>query len=141
MTDFQSRSSRVGRAYEEQVAAWLIEHGYTITGRCVRHESGIQLDIAATSPFGESVGIECKASDDTADEGSRGMRRSDNRWKVLGYLYALRVWRQRGNLAPRYMLFTSDMPPAGSEQRRLLDQAEVLGDITIINLPWSDGAA
>lgn len=141
MTDFQSRSSLVGRTYEDQVAAWLLEHGYMITGRCIRHDSGVQFDIAAVSPFGDAIGIECKASDDTPAETSRGMRRSDNRWKVLGYLYALRVWKQQGNIAPRYLLFTSDMPAAGSEQRRLLDQAEVLGDITIIHLPYEGSAA
>lgn len=33
MTDFQARSSRVGRAYEDQVLSWLVEKGFTITGR------------------------------------------------------------------------------------------------------------
>lgn len=136
MTDFQSRSSKVGRSYEEQVAAWLIARGFTITGRNIRHESGIQFDIAATTPLGEPVGIECKASDDAAPEQTRGMRRSDNRWKVLGYLWALRVWRQRGEVVPRYMLFTSDMPEPGSVQRGLLDMAEALGDLTIVQLPF-----
>lgn len=137
MTDFQSRSGHVGRSYEDQVAAWLVDNGFTITGRNIRHASGIQFDIAATSPFGEQLGIECKASDDAAPEQSRGMRRSDNRWKVLGYLWALRVWRQRGELAPRYMLFTSDLPEPGSVQRSLLDMAEALGDLTIVHLPYA----
>ncbi len=137
MTDFQSRSTRVGRSYEQQVADWLLVRGFTITGRNGRHASGIQLDIAATDPFGNDVGIECKASDDSAPEGSRGMRRSDNRWKVLGYLYLLRLWRMQNTAPPlRYMLFTSDMPEVGSEQRRVLDLAEALGDLTIIALPY-----
>lgn len=136
MSDFQSRSSQVGRSYEDQVVVWLVARGFTITGRNIRHESGIQFDIAATSPFGEQVAIECKASDDSAPEQTRGMRRSDNRWKVLGYLWALRVWRQRGELAPRYMLFTSDLPEPGSVQRFLLDMAEALGDLTIVHVPF-----
>ena len=136
MSDFQSRSGLTGRTYEEQIAGWLTDHGFTITGRNIRHESGIQFDIAAISPFGEPVAIECKASDDNAPEASRGMRRSDNRWKVLGYLWALRVWRQRGELAPRYMLFTSDIPAPGSPQRVLLDMAEALGDLTIVHVPY-----
>jgi Holliday junction resolvase-like predicted endonuclease len=140
VTDFQSRSSAVGRSYEDQVTAWLIAAGFTITGRNVRHESGIQMDIAAISPFGEQVAIECKASDESAPEQTRGMRRSDNRWKVLGYLWALRVWKQRGELAPRYMLFTSDMPEAGSVQRVLLDMAEALGDLTIVHVPFGGAA-
>lgn len=136
VADFQSRSSRVGRAYEDRVAAWLADHGFQVTGRNVRHPSGVEFDVAATSPFGEPVGIECKASDDTGNESTRGMRRSDNRWKVLGYLYALSVWRSRGHEGPRYMLFTSDVPPAGSPQRELLDLAEALGDLTVVHLPW-----
>lgn len=139
MSDFQARAGRVGRSYEDQVAAWLIAAGFTITGRNVRHPSGVQFDIAATSPLGDPVGIECKASDDNAPEPSRGMKRSDNRWKVLGYLYALRVWRHRGLPAPRYMLVTSDMPPAGSEQRALLDMAVACGDLSIIQLPFTGG--
>ncbi len=143
MTDFQSRSSRVGRSYESQVVEWLEHRGFTIVGRNVRHVSGIQLDIHATDPFGHHVGIECKASDETAPEASRGMRRSDNRWKVLGYLYLLRLWRQSGHadIDIRYMLFTSDMPPGGSEQRRVLDLAESLGDLTIINVPYIEAAS
>ena len=136
MTDFQSRSSRVGRGYEQQVVEWLTSEGFTITGRNVRHESGIQLDIDAIDPNGERVGIECKASDDMAPEASRGMRRSDNRWKVFGYLYVLSRWRRRGGVL-RYMLFTSDMPDVGEEQRRFLDLAEAVGDITIIHLPYT----
>ena len=135
MSDFQSRSSRVGRSYEQQVVDWLTARGFDVTGRNVRHESGIQLDVQATDPNGATVGIECKASDDSAPEVSRGMRRSDNRWKVLGYLYVLTSWRRRGGEL-RYMLFTSDMPDAGSEQRRILDLAEAVGDLTIINLPF-----
>lgn len=136
MTDFQARSGRVGRSYEQQVTAWLTAAGFTITGHNVRHPSGVQFDIVATAPQGDPVGVECKASDDNAPETSRGMKRSDNRWKVLGYLWALRVWRQRGETAPRYMLFTSDMPEPGSVQRRLLDMAETLGDVTIVQLPF-----
>jgi Holliday junction resolvase-like predicted endonuclease len=137
MTDFQSRSGQVGRSYEEQVVGWLTDKGFKITGRNIRHASGIQLDIAATDPFGGEVGIECKASDDCAPEQTRGMRRSDNRWKVLGYLWALRVWKARGFTAPRYMLFTSDLPEPGSVQRSLLDMAEALGELTIVHLPFT----
>ena len=39
MSDFQSRSSRVGRAYEDQVSSWLIEHGFTIDLDYILHES------------------------------------------------------------------------------------------------------
>jgi hypothetical protein len=141
MTDnFQSRSSRVGRSYEDQVVQYLTAKQFIITGRLVRHPSGVQFDITAIDPFGEEVAFECKASDDSAPETSRGMRRGDNRWKVLGYLYCLRLWRQQGNTAPRYYLITSDMPEPGSEQRRILDLAELVGDVTIMVLHYEAGS-
>lgn len=136
MTDFQSRSTRIGAAYETQVEQWLAGRGFAILERHHRHESGVEFDIFARDPFGVDVGVECKASDETAVESSRGMRRSDNRWKVLGYLYALRLWRQQGNVAPRYMLITSDMPDPGTDQRRILDLAEAIGDLSIVVVPW-----
>ncbi len=140
MTDFQSRSTKIGAAYEQQVADWLTARGFTIVELHRRHESGVEFDIFATDPSGNDVGVECKASDDTVAESSRGMRRSDNRWKVLGYLYALRLWRQQGNVAPRYMLITSDMPVHGTDQRRILDLAEAIGDLSIVVIPWEQAS-
>lgn len=138
MSDFQSRSTRIGAAYESQVNTWLTDRGFVIVETHHRHPSGVEFDILARDPFGEYVGIECKASDDTVTESSRGMRRSDNRWKVLGYLYALRIWRQQGKPVPRYMLFTSDMPEPGTDQRAILDLAEAIGDVSIVVVPWAE---
>jgi Holliday junction resolvase-like predicted endonuclease len=130
---FQGDASRFGKAYETHVAQWLEQTGFTITGRNVRHESGVEFDIVATSWNGDEVGIECKASPDSAT--SPGMVRPDNRWKVLGYLYALNVWKQRTGRTVRYVLITSHMPQPGTEQRRLLDFAELLGDLQIVVYP------
>ena len=131
--EFQADAARFGRAYEVQVASWLKGNGFEIIGRNVRHESGVEFDILATSWTGEEVGVECKASPDTAT--SPGMLRGDNRWKVLGYLYALNVWKQRTGKTVRYILITSHMPEPGTDQRRLLDLAELLGDLQIVVHP------
>lgn len=133
MSDFQSEASKFGRRYEDHVAAWLTDRGFTIVGERVRHDSGVQFDLLVRSWTGEEIGVECKASPD--DARSPGMYRGDNRWKVLGYLWALRVWRERTGQTVRYMLVTSHMPEPSSEQRRLLDYAELLGDLQIIVVP------
>ena len=133
MNNFQAEATRYGRAYEVYVEQWLTANGFNIIGRRVRHESGVEFDLVAKNWKGDEVNIECKASPDTAT--SPGMVRSDNRWKVLGYLYALNVWKQRTGETVRYMLITSHMPEPGSDQRRVLDQAELLGDLTIVVHP------
>jgi Holliday junction resolvase-like predicted endonuclease len=133
VNNFQAEATRYGRAYEEYVETWLVDNGFKITGRRVRHLSGVEFDLVAENPKGGQVNIECKASPDTAT--SPGMVRSDNRWKVLGYLYALDVWKQQTGETLRYMLITSHMPEAGSDQRRVLDKAELLGDLTIVVYP------
>lgn len=133
MSDFQSDASKFGRQYEDHVAAWLTDLGFQVVGERVRHESGVQFDLLVKAWDGSEMGVECKASPDAAK--SPGMRRSDNRWKVLGYLWALRVWRDRTGQTVRYMLITSHMPDPTSEERRLLDYAELLGDVQIIVVP------
>ena len=124
MSDFQSDASRFGRVYEDHVATWLESHGMTVTARRHRHESGVEFDLFVKSWRGDEFGVECK-----------GMVRSDNRWKVFGYLYRLNAWRQRTGQDVRYLLITSDMPPVGTEQREALDAAELLGDLHIIEVP------
>ena len=116
VSQFQSDASKFGAAYEAHVAEWLTDHGFTITATRHRHQSGVEFDLFVKSWTGEEIGVECKASPNTA--GQPGMVRSDNRWKVLGYLYALRVWRERTGEQVRYMLITSHMPEPGSDQRR-----------------------
>ena len=133
MSSFQAAASRFGAEYEDHVGDWLEGHGFVVTGRRVRHDSGVEFDIVAEDPYGQPLGVECKASPDDATQ--PGMVRSDNRWKVLGYLYALRLWRDRTGERHRYALITSHMPPPGSAQRDLLDLAEAVGDLQVIEVP------
>lgn len=133
MNDFQSRGARFGHGYERYVADWLVERGCEIKEWHHRHESGVEFDLFVTLWDGTTVGVECKASPDDASQ--PGMNRSDNRWKVLGYLYALQLWRQRTGERVRYMLITSHMPEPGSPQRHLLDLAELVGDLKVLVVP------
>jgi Holliday junction resolvase-like predicted endonuclease len=131
--EFQANNSKTGRDYEEHVAEWLTERGLAVVAHRHRHESGVQFDLLVKDWEGNEFGVECKTSQHGATQ--PGMRRSDNRWKVYGYLYLLRMWRDQTGQNVRYLLITSDMPPVGSEQRRVLDQAELVGDIQIIEVP------
>ncbi len=135
-TTFQSDAAKFGAAYESHVQSWLIGHGCTIKERHHRHASGVEFDLFVVLWDGTEVGIECKASPDSAI--SPGMVRSDNRWKVLGYLWALRLWRDRTGESVRYMLITSHMPEPGTPQRRLLDLAELVGDLQVLEVPMHD---
>jgi Holliday junction resolvase-like predicted endonuclease len=133
---FQSDAAKFGRQYEDHVATWLESHGMTVTDRRHRHESGVEFDLFCTSWRGDQFGVECKGSPVTATQPA--MTRSDNRWKVFGYLYLLNAWRQRTGQQVRYLLITSDMPLVGTKQREALDAAELLGDLQIIEVPAPD---
>lgn len=133
MSDFQSRASKFGREYEDHVAGWLESEGFTVVARRHRHESGVEFDLLVKDWNGREFGVECKGSPSGADQA--GMRRSDNRWKVFGYLYRLRVWRDRTGHQANYVLITSDMPAPGSSQRAALDLAELVGDLQVIEVP------
>ena len=130
---FQGDAARFGATYENHVESWLIERGCIIKERHHRHTSGVEFDLFVELWNGTEVGVECKASPDSAT--SPGMIRSDNRWKVLGYLYALRLWREKTGQAVRYVLITSHMPEPGTPQRHLLDLAELVGDLQVLVVP------
>jgi Holliday junction resolvase-like predicted endonuclease len=139
MSDFQSDASKFGRVYEDHVADWLESHGMTVVARRNRHESGVEFDLLVKSWKGDEFGVECKGSPRTATQ--PGMVRSDNRWKVFGYLYRLNAWRERTGQNVRYLLITSDMPAVGTEQREALDAAELAGDLQIIEVPAPEAAS
>lgn len=135
MSDFQRKAVATGKAYEERVERWLAGQGFEIIARHHRHESGVEFDLLCRSPLGNLTGVECKASDDDATR--PGMERSDNVWKVCGYLYLLLVWSlQQGAERPDYMLVTSHMPAPATRWSEVLRRAQALGHIRIIELPY-----
>jgi Holliday junction resolvase-like predicted endonuclease len=136
MSTFQSDASKFGQVYEDHVAAWLKSHHMTVLERRHRHESGVEFDLFVKSWRGDLFGVECKGSPNTANQPA--MVRSDNRWKVFGYLNLLNKWRDRTGGVVRYLLITSKMPPVGSDPRYQLDQAELLGELQIIEVPAPD---
>ena len=135
MSDFQARSSIVGREYEERACQWVIDQGWTIVGRNTQHPSGIQLDILAHDLNGEAVGIECKGGD---KDGRRGLERTDNIWKVLGQTLALHNWN-RARSSPvdrlRFLVITSAQPTDDARLAQPLRVAEANGQLTIVVVP------
>jgi Holliday junction resolvase-like predicted endonuclease len=129
---FQARSSRVGAEYEVRVVDWLIQQGWTILGRKVRHASGIELDVSAIDLAGRRVGIECKGGDDQRP----GLRRSDNIWKVLGQTLALHNWnRAHPDDAIRFVCITTAQPADNEALAVPLRVAEANGQLTIVVVP------
>ena len=55
MSDFQSRSSLIGRTYEDQVSAWLVANGYTIS---------VQWGVGnyCSNRLAEPVGVDCESA-------------------------------------------------------------------------------
>jgi hypothetical protein len=131
----------IGDAYRTHVKTLLqTNYGWIVTGENHRHASGVEFDLYCRDSYGREVGIECKASEENAT-GSKGLGRTDNVWKVLGYLNTLKEWaRSSGSdlrdLDFRYVVVTSHLGRPGNNFRLMLDREELLGFVTIVELPW-----
>lgn len=135
------KSTRIGKRYEHHVAEYFESIGYEIIGRGIEHASGVQFDIHARSVTGIEIGIECKAGDETSDR--PGMRRSDNVWKVGGYLFALQIWAATHPLevVPRYVIVTTNMPDADTKWNRMCYQWQLEGHVEFMVLDYPTEAA
>lgn len=139
-------NATIGTAYRHHVKAWVESIGWDVIGENVRHESGVEFDIHCLDTYQREVGIECKASNN--DAASPGLKRTDNVWKIEGYLNRLKTWaRGKGfdlrDMDFRYVVVTSHLGDPGTDFRSALDQEELLGYITVIERPWAgwqDGA-
>lgn len=130
------KSPRIGREYATHVANTLEGIGFTVIERNARHISGIEMDLLCSTPDGRMLAIECKGSDETAR--TPGMVRTDNYWKVLGYVNEIVTWRAYGDLAQdiRYVLVTSHLPAPNTPWGRGLNQQVLLGNLSIVCIPF-----
>lgn len=135
------KSMRIGKCYERHAANYLQSLGYDIIGLGVEHESGVQFDIHARSVTGLEIGVECKAGDQTSDR--PGMRRSDNVWKVGGYLFALHNWSlsNPAEMPPRYVVVTTNMPDQETKWGRMCYQWQLEGHVEFMVLDYPTDAA
>jgi hypothetical protein len=130
------KSNRVGREYVDHVVRYYQKLGFVLQGKNVRHASHIEQDLVFRTPDGRLVAMECKGSDKTAS--SPGMERTDNYWKVSGYVGQLERWRKYGDpkLDIDYMLVTSHLPNADHWMGKGLNEMVSLGNLKIVCIPF-----
>lgn len=130
------KNSKIGRAYEDHVEQYLAARGYEPIGRNVRHESGAELDLHMRHrATGQEIGVECKASENDAK--APGMRKSDNVWKVLGYLHAIRMWVENTGGSLDYKVATSHAPIPGTQWHDLIEAARLRKELELFEIPWN----
>jgi hypothetical protein len=104
---FQAAAGIQGRQFAEQCDTLLASMGFTLRGRRVLVEVGIEVDQEAVSPAGSTVWFEYKGS----VQGNRpGLRRTDTLKKAIANGALLRALPDP---AP-YVVVTSHLPEAGS---------------------------
>ena len=62
MTDFQASAVIQGRKFAEQCSQLLTHYGYTLHGRALIANVGVEIDCVATSPAGNAIWFEFKGS-------------------------------------------------------------------------------
>lgn len=107
MTDFQSLAGRQGRQFAEQCDTLLGSLGYSLEGRLLVREIGVEIDQSTVSPGGRRVWFEYKGS----VQGSRpGLLRTDTLKKAVANGALLRAHDEIG----MYVVLTSHLPDRGS---------------------------
>ena len=107
MSDFQASSGIQGRQFAEQCDQLLKHYGYTLEGKCLLTDVGIEIDCAATSPNGTAIWFEYKGS----VQGTRpGLLRTDTLKKAIanGALLAAAAESRP------FVVLTSHQPTTGS---------------------------
>lgn len=80
MIDFQASAGVQGRQFAEQCSQLLTHYGYTLHGRTLIANVGVEIDCVATSPSGNAVWFEFKGS----VQGTRpGLLRTDTLKKAI----------------------------------------------------------
>ncbi len=129
---FQAAAGIQGRQFAEQCDTLLTHLGYTLRGRRVLTEIGVEIDQEAVSPSGRVVWFEYKGS----VQGNRpGLRRTDTLKKAIANGALLRAVPE----AAPYVVITSHLPEAGSGAAMLRNALELgyLADVVCLYDPTS----
>lgn len=136
VSEFQSSSSRQGRAFEEAAASLLKAEGWHILEERVRPGDGYpEIDIVATDPTGLLTWVEVKGSwrGDVP-----GLRRDDTVKKLIGVAADLRELRQDfsqdGETPVPFVVVTSHQPKPGTLPDHMLRRALDRGDISAVRV-------
>jgi hypothetical protein len=107
VTEFQSSAGWQGRQFAQQCDFLLQSNRFTLHGRRLLSELGVEIDQVATSPNGNELWFEYKGS----FQGTRpGLMRTDTLKKAIANGALLRVLPDH----PRYIVLTSHLPQRGS---------------------------
>ena len=131
---FQASAGIQGRQFAEQCDTLLGHLGYTLHGRRIITEVGVEIDQEATGPGGTRVWFEYKGS----VQGHRpGLRRTDTVKKAVANGALLRAVPD----AAPYVVITSHLPEGGSAAAMLRAATELgyLADIICLYDPATTG--
>jgi hypothetical protein len=107
MTSFQAYGIQQGRQFAEQCDALLTSRGFSLRGRLLVPEVGVEIDRVATAPSGSEVWFEYKGS----VQGARpGLMRTDTLKKAIANGALL----ERLVDHPPYVVLTSHVPAGGA---------------------------
>lgn len=116
---FQSASTAQGQMFADQCDLLLRTNGFTLAGKLVLAEIGVEIDQVGTTADGRTLWFEYKGS----VQGKRpGLRRTDTLKKAIANGALLRDLPE----ACPYVVLTSHLPDAGSG-KAMLDAALRLG--------------
>lgn len=103
VTDFQASAGIQGRQFAEQCDQLLVHYGYTVKGRVVLRDVGVEIDRVAVAPSGNTIWFEYKGS----VQGSRpGLMRTDTLKKAIANGALLAALEERHP----YVVLTSHLP-------------------------------
>lgn len=107
MTDFQASAGIQGRQFAEQCDQLLATYGFTLQGRILLRDIGVEIDRVAVSPRGRTFWFEYKGS----VQGIRpGLLRTDTLKKAVANGALLAALPERHP----YVVLTSHLPEARS---------------------------
>lgn len=130
MTDFQGSASRQGRQLAEQCDELLRNYGFSLSGRLLLMDVGVEIDRVAVSPRGGTLWLEYKGS----IQGARpGLLRTDTLKKAIANGALLQA------VDPRhpYIVVTSHVPEsgAGAAMLRTALSAAYIDDVICLYRP------
>jgi hypothetical protein len=126
VTDFQADATEQGRLFEQQARMVCRQNGFTVGGRLVVAELGIEVDAVLATVKGTEVWAEFKGS----WRGTRpGMRRTDTAKKAL--CDALLAWGDEEEHPP-FIILTSHTPEPGSRGDRMVAVAIAVGAVVAV---------
>ena len=125
--DFQSRASKIGKAFSTWCEITLESIGFILHGKKTLRNTGVEVDQIVTNQNGQNIFFEFKGS---SKPPRPGLQRTDTVKKAICNAFLL----DKLGLGP-YILITSHKPNAGTSSAHMMALAEdVLFDVICISI-------